>query len=285
MADLIAYIPTLNQRHLNWFKKHSESNLFLISQAEAEELLPRLTRNMAALPTEIIARVISLERWVSRARIFCPGWLNNNPNLSFTRWQSWVLPDEDVSHLFVEKYLAPAGCSFTFEMIWARYDMTAVMRNSPVIPDVEVSSSEFHLGFINKALEISERSPDWWRRVGALAISRDGRVLVAACNTHMPNEYETYLFGDPSLNRAAGQEGKYTSIHAEEAVITRCAKYGFALDNSHLYVTTFPCERCARQLVQAGVREIFFKEGFSSLNAQEVLRANSVKIIQVKTPG
>ncbi len=283
-ANLIAYIPTLNQRHLEWFKRHPDSALFLISQTEAEQLLPRLARNMAALPTELVARMVSSEGLVRQAQIFLAGRGNYDPDILSPVWKSWILPDEDVSHIFAREYLEPAGCDFNFEMIWARYDMVAVTRNQPVIPDVEISSSELDLELMNTALEISKRSPDWWRTIGALAVSQSGRVLVVACNTHMPNEYETYIFGDPGLNRDAGQEGKYCSIHAEEAVITHCARYGLALEGSDLYVTTFPCERCARQIVQAGVSKVFFRDGFSSLNAQDVLRVNGVKIIQVKAP-
>lgn len=283
-ANLIAYVPTLNQRHLEWFKRHPDSALFLISQTEAERLLSRLARNMAALPTEIVARMISSEGWVRRVQVFLPGWEEDDPDFSSPSWKSWILPDEDVSHIFAEKYLMPAGCDFNFEMIWARYDMVAVTRNQPVIPDVEISSSELDLELMNTALQISGRSPDWWRQIGALAVSSDERVLVTACNTHLPNEYEAYIFGDPGLNRDAGKEGKYVSIHAEEAVITHCARYGLALDGSHLYVTTFPCERCARQIVQAGVNKVFFRHGFSSLNAQDDLRVNGVRIIQVKAP-
>mgnify|MGYP001609005192 CR=1 FL=1 len=283
-ANLIAYIPTLNQRHLSWFERHPGSDLFLISQTEAERLLPRLARNMAALPTELVARMIFSERLVRRVRVFVPRREGHNLDLSSPIRKSWVLPKEDVCGIFARKYLEPAGCNFVFEMIWARYDMEAVMRAQPVIPDVEISSSEFDQELMERAIEISERSPDWWRTIGALAVSQDGRVLVVACNTHLPNEYETYIFSDPGLNRDAGKEGKYTSIHAEEAVITHCARYGLALESSRLYVTTFPCERCARQLVQAGVSKIYFRHGFSSLNALDVLRTGGVKIIQVKAP-
>ena len=284
-TNLIAYIPTLNQRHLEWFKRHSDSDLFLIPQAEAENLLPRLARNMAALPTEMVARMVSLSEWVKRVRIFLPGMESCHPDFLPSAGKRWILPDEDVSHVFAEKYLAPAGCSFSFEMIWARYDMLAVTRNQPVIPDVEISFSEFDQDLMKMAGEISKRSPDWWRTIGALAVLWNGQVLSAVYNQHMPNEYETYIFGDPGINRDAGMLGKYTSIHAEEAVVTHCARHlGLALDGAHLYVTTFPCERCARQIVRAGVARLYFKDGFSSLNAQDVLRLGSVKIIQVKAP-
>ena len=284
-TNLIAYIPTLNQRHLEWFGRHPGSDLFLISQTEAENLLPRLARNMAALPTEMVARMISLEGLVRLARIFIPGWEDCSPDPSSLVWRTWVLPDEDISHIFAEKYLMPEGCHTSFEMIWARYDMLAVTRNQPVIPDVEISFSEFDQDLMKMAVEISKRSPDWWRTIGALAVLWNGQIIPAFCNSHMPNEYETYIFGDPGINRDAGQEGKYTSMHAEEAVITHCSRHlGLALDGAHLYVTTFPCEKCARQIVRAGVTRLYFKDGFSSLNAQDDLRVGGVKIIQVKPP-
>src|ERR1035437_7852802 len=51
MANLIAYLPFMNQRSLTWLGKYPGSSLFLIPQFEAETLLPRLSRNLAALPT------------------------------------------------------------------------------------------------------------------------------------------------------------------------------------------------------------------------------------------
>ncbi len=271
MSNLIAYIPTLNQRHLDWFGRHPNSNLLLISQEEAEEFLPRLARNMAALPTEVVASMISSLNVARVIRKNCSVWCGE-----------FVLPDEDVSHLFADKYLYPADCKATFEMIWARYDMTAVIRDQPVIPDVEVSCSDFDARFMDRALRLSKKSPDWWRQIGAVAVSSDGEFVAAAHNTHMPNEYETYIFGDPGLNRDAGQPGKYTALHAEAAVVARCARFKeFSLSGASLYVTTFPCEGCAHLIVASGITKVFFREGFSSLNAQDTLRTHGVEIVQL----
>lgn len=191
------------------------------------------------------------------------------------------MPDEDVSHLFAEKYLYPAGCNVEFEMIWARYDMTAVKNNQPVITDAEISTSAFDQSVMQKAIKVSQRSPDWWRQVGAVAVSPDGQQFVVAYNTHMPNEYETYIFGDPGLNRDAGEVGKYTCMHSEEAVIAQCAGYGPTLAGWSMYVTTFPCEKCARLISAVGVKTVFYREGFSSLNAQDDFRVYGVRIVRV----
>ncbi|MFZ2048851.1 MAG: deaminase [Minisyncoccia bacterium] len=235
---------------------------------------------MAALPVDMVVRFIRSERLVKRVNDFHPAFVD--PKLSLYLGENWVLPDEDVSHLLAEKYLLPAGCNVSYEMIWARWDMTAVKQNQPVMPDVEISTDEFDVEFLREIEMLSRRGPDWWRQVAAAAISRDGRVLATACNTHMPNEYETYIFGDPSVNRDAGEKGKSCVIHAEESVITLCAKQGLALDGARMYVTTFPCEGCAREIVASGVDTVYFSEGFSSLNAEEVFRVGKVKIVQVR---
>ncbi|MHB1330578.1 MAG: deoxycytidylate deaminase, partial [Minisyncoccota bacterium] len=227
----------------------------------------------------MVMRTIQAERLVSQVAIFDPDWQDPDPTSHM--WKSWVLPDEDISHLVAEKYLLPAGCQVSYDMIWARWDMRAVHENQPVISDIETSDNLIDQDFIAEAVSCSERSPDWWRNVGAVMVSANGNKIAVACNTHMPNEYDTYIFGDPSLNRDAGQVGKSCAIHAEASVITLCAKHGHALKGSKIYVSTFPCEGCARLIVSSGITEVYFSHGYSSLNAQEVLRANGVRMIHL----
>lgn len=273
-SNLIAYIPTLNQRHINWFKQRKPGDLYLISQEMAEILLPRLSRNMSALATEMVQRFVRETRLVRNVGIF-------NPEIRSLFWSPWILPDEDVSHALAEKHLRPKGVEFEFEMIWARWDMTAVQKTQPVIADVLTSESDFDRNWMSLVLGESKRSPDWWRQIGAAIVSSDGNLMALSYNAHMPNEYETYIFGDPRLNVDAGQKGKYCSLHAERAVIAMCAREGRPIQGSSLYVTTFPCEDCAREIAFAGVSKLFFRDGYSVLNAQEVLTTNGVTVVRV----
>lgn len=271
---LIAYIPTLNQRHIDWFKVRKPGDLYLISQEMAETLLPRLSRNMSALPTEMVQQFVRETKLVRNVGIF-------DPEMRSLSWSPWVLPDEDVSHLLSEKYLRPNHVKVEYDMIWARWDMKAVESKQPIISGVSISSSDLDKWRMKWATAESAKSPDWWRQIGAVVVGAGGETLAIAHNTHLPNEYETYVFGDPRLNVDAGQKGKYCALHAERAVIALCARRGLSLQGSSLYVTTFPCEDCAREIVFAGVAQVFFRDGYSVLNAQEVLRSNGVEIIQV----
>ncbi len=281
LSNLIAYIPTLNQRHLDWFRQHRHSRLFLISQGMAEELLPRLARNMAAVPTELMIPMLQATKKLFQVSEFLPEW--GDPNLKSTHWGDWILPDEDVSHELTRKY-PDLLRNAKFEMIWARWDMTAVHKAQLVIPDVVISSLEADTMRMQNLQKFAGRSPDWWRQIVAAAW-KDGECLAVAVNTHLPNEYETYIFGDPRLNVDAGQLGKYVALHAERGVIARCARKGISLEGATLDVTTFPCEDCAREIAETGITHVLFRDGYSILNAQDTLRSRGIKIIQVvKTP-
>jgi dCMP deaminase len=274
MTNLLAYIPVLNQRYLDWFKKHPDSNLFLISQDIAESLVPRLARNMVALPTYMMRETLLCRNHyfgIRSVEIFLPDWFV---------FPSVILPDEDVSHAFAEKYLNLFNNQYTFETIWARWDMTTVKRQSPVMADVDSTNSVGHNLRMEIARKVAPKSPDWWRRVGS-ALFVNGDCVAIACNDHYPTEYEADMMGDPRLNFGAGQPGTYLSLHSERAVISYCAKKGISTEGASLYVTCFPCEDCAREIVAAGITAVFFEEGYSALNAQEVFRSRNVKIVQV----
>lgn len=279
ITKVIAYIPVLNQRHLDWLREKKPTAIWLVSNQMAGELLPRLSRNMSAVPTKdmlIMLRALGVSDLVHEFQ----------PDLEFLSLGSdregWLLPDEDISHVVHEKYLKPADIKAKFEKIWARWDMSAVTAEQPVVPDLLVSEEYFDKTRMLLAQSFSQESPDWWRQVGALITNVDGHPLSMAFNKHMPNEYVTYTFGDPRLYANAGEKGKSCAMHAERGAIAECARVGIATEGTSIYVTTFPCEDCAREIVAAGIKKVFFRDGYSVLNAMEVLREGRVAIVQVR---
>jgi deoxycytidylate deaminase len=284
MTNLVAYIPTLNQRHLDWFKKYHGANLFLIRQEMAESLLPRLSRNMAAVSTDMMATIIR-----SIGPFENVGYFDSDlPDMAIMcrEFEPWIFPDEDISHLVFEKYF-DGEHGAKFEMIWARWDMTAVTAQQPVIPDCEITMEEMDIFRTTEARKIAQRSPDWWRQIGILFF-RDGNLIASGVNEHFPTEYETDAFGDPRQNFDAGDPvgmDAYVSLHAEEYGIAFCSDQGISLRGSSAYIDTFPCGRCARALSLTGITELFFRNGYSSLKGFETLKSRGIKIIQVKDPA
>lgn len=282
MTNLVAYIPVLNRQYLEWLKKHQPFKLHLISKDTAELLIPRLQRNLGALHESEVTLMISC---MFKGEV---GLLNLS---DLPIENDFIAPDEDISHLIAERFLFPAGCQILFEQIWARWDMSAVKRQEPVIPDLEISLDLIHMTMLNIAFEIAKGSPDWWRQIGAVAFNDEGaindKVIERRCNNHFPTEYEASIFGDPRINFDAGDPSGadvYLSLHAEKMLIASCARYGISLEGASLAVTTFPCPDCARWIAAAGIKKLFFFEGYSVLKGFETLKAAGIRIVKVKVP-
>lgn len=104
------------------------------------------------------------------------------------------------------------------------------------------------------ALLSAQRSKDSNTQVGACIVSREKKILSLGYNgmptgcddDNMPWERE----GDP-INT------KYMYVcHAElNAILNRG---DVSLANSILYVTLFPCNECAKAIIQSGIKEIVY---------------------------
>lgn len=59
-------------------------------------------------------------------------------------------------------------------------------------------------------------------------------------------------------------------VHAEMNAITNCARRGVSTNGGVLYCTTFPCHNCAKHIVAAGIRHIYFVEPYPKSKALEL---------------
>jgi dCMP deaminase len=50
--------------------------------------------------------------------------------------------------------------------------------------------------------------------------------------------------------------------------IDQAARFGISLDGAVLYCTLEPCNWCFKQLIQAGIKEIYFEESYDSRNKE-----------------
>ena len=283
MNNLIAYMPVINRQYLGWLEKHKPFHLYLITQDVAEALNPKLGRNIVSLPANIVSVFLNNVQnefsWESLVEVFSL----TNLDLSKQKDQNWIMPDEDISHLVAGKYLTPSGCQVYFEPIWARWDMTAVKRQEPIMPDLETSSDIVDGLRMSVAEKFGQKTPDWWRQIGALAFKDQKMIAFSYCK-HLPTEYETVIFGDPRINFDAGDSAGaevYLSLHAEKGIVATCAREGISLKGASVYCTTFPCGDCARMLAECQIKELFFTEGYSVLKGFETLKAAGIRIVKV----
>lgn len=118
---------------------------------------------------------------------------------------------------------------------------------------------------------VSVRSTCNSRKVGAVIV-RENRLLTTGYNGAVHGAPHCIDRGpDFCLRRTIGAHDadKYNyclSSHAEVNAIDQAARFGISLEGGTLYCTLEPCNWCFKQLIQAGIKEIYFEQSYDSRN-------------------
>ncbi|MHB8660851.1 MAG: deoxycytidylate deaminase [Minisyncoccota bacterium] len=275
---LVAYVPTPHAGYLKLFRAHKGSVLYVLGK-EFVQQFPSLVRNLPGVAPEESQKMIQALDIFADVRILTITEINDT-NL----WQSRniIMPDEDVSHALAEKYFT--GISVVFDNSWRlRWDWGEVTKERRPEGERKVSLHELDRAIMRQAFDGANRSPDWWRQIGALLV-RGGKVLLVAYNRHVPNDQSLYCYGDPrSAFSPPGTRIEISSaMHAEMGIAAAALQRGICTEGCDLFVTTFPCPPCAYPWAHSGIRRLFYTEGYSLVAAAETLEAKDVEIIRVE---
>ena len=271
---LIAYVPTPHAGYLKFFRAYRGSVLYVLGSYFIREF-QSLVRNLPGIRSEEAQRMIHAMGMFSEVRILYP------QELDWIRKFHIVMPDEDVSHAVAEKYFSDKAV--TFDGRWRlRWDWGATQKKQRPEDENVVSVKEFDRECIRTASLIAERSPDWWRQIGALLV-KDKHILIAAFNRHVPSEQSEYCYGDPRSNFEQGQCIDVSSaLHAEAGIVAEAVRRGISMEGCDLYVTTFPCPPCAYLCSFTGIKRLYYADGYSLVAGAETLQAKGVEIIRVE---
>lgn len=109
--------------------------------------------------------------------------------------------------------------------------------------------------FMGIALLSAQRSKDPGTQVGACIVGDDNRILSVGYNGMPIGCSDDVLPWDRSGNSTL--DTKYPFVcHAELNAILNYT--GNKLRGARVYVSLFPCNECAKAIIQAGIREIIY---------------------------
>jgi dCMP deaminase len=74
-------------------------------------------------------------------------------------------------------------------------------------------------------------------------------------------------------------------LHAEQNAIIQAAFHGVAIAGADLYVTTHPCSICSKMIINAGIRRVFYLEGYADPIARMILDQSDLELIRVGPGG
>ena len=146
-----------------------------------------------------------------------------------------------------------------------------------------ISWDEYFMG-VAKMSALRSKDPN--TQVGACIVSDDNKILSMGYNG-LPrgcsdDEFPWAREGDPLDNKYM-----YTA-HSELNAILNYR--GGSLDNAKLYVTLFPCNECAKAIIQAGIAEIVYADDKyngtpGTLASRRMLKAAGVKLTRYENLG
>ena len=138
--------------------------------------------------------------------------------------------------------------------------------------------------FMGVAMLAARRSKDPSTQVGACIVSQDNIIISTGYNG-MPKGCSDDEF--PWERSGSETETKYPYVvHAELNAILNAN--GRDLRGSKLYVALFPCNECAKAIIQSGVREVVYlsdkyKDTMGNLASKKMLDAAGVKYTRLQS--
>ena len=108
--------------------------------------------------------------------------------------------------------------------------------------------------FMGVAILSGHRSKDPSTQVGACIVSEDNKILSMGYNG-LPRGCSDDMF--PWAREGGELETKYPYVvHSELNAILNYR--GASLDGAKIYVSLFPCNECAKAIIQAGIRTVIY---------------------------
>jgi len=127
---------------------------------------------------------------------------------------------------------------------------------------------------------VATRSTCLRRSVGAVLV-KNKRILATGYNgapTGIRHCEETGCLRE-KLNVKPGERHELCrGLHAEQNVIIQSAYYGVTTKGTTLYSTHKPCIICTKMLINAGVKKIFFLDGYPDTLADEMLSEANIEV-------
>jgi dCMP deaminase len=110
------------------------------------------------------------------------------------------------------------------------------------------------------------------RKVGAVLV-KDGRILATGYNGTISG----------FSNQCEDENGKTIEfvLHAEQNVLTYCAKKGIPTEGATMYITLSPCKNCAKLIAQSGISEVVYDDQYKNTESLEFLNTCGVVIRQL----
>ncbi len=144
---------------------------------------------------------------------------------------------------------------------------------------------EWNKYFMDIARLVARRSTCIRRRVGAVIV-KEKRILATGYNgapTGLVHCEEIGCLREQTAVPSGQRHELCRGLHAEQNAIIQAAYHGISIAGATLFCTTLPCSICFKMLINAGIREVVYAEGYPDELSQRLLQETEIAITQFST--
>ncbi len=137
--------------------------------------------------------------------------------------------------------------------------------------------------FMDIAILVAKRSTCLRRAVGALIV-KDKRILATGYNGAPSGIRHCEEVGclRESMNIASGERHELCrGIHAEQNAIIQAAYHGAQIQGADLYCTNLPCLICTKMIINAGIKKIYYRDGYADKLSKDMLAEAMIEVVQL----
>lgn len=154
------------------------------------------------------------------------------------------------------------------------------------VPPAEGKRPSWNEYFMQITELVSCRSTCMRRRVGALVV-KDKNILATGYNGAPSGIIHCTEAGclREELNVPHGQRHEICrGLHAEQNAIIQAAAHGVSIKGAEIYTTTMPCIICAKMIINAGIKTVFYLEGYPDDLTKTFFAEAGIPLVQLPSP-
>ena len=132
---------------------------------------------------------------------------------------------------------------------------------------------------------VAQRSTCTRRAVGAVIV-KDKRILSTGYNGAPAGISHCIDTGclRQQLNVPSGERHELCrGIHAEQNAIIQAAYHGVSVKGATLYCTNLPCSICAKMIINAGIKVIYYQNRYLDSMSLEMFQEAGIEVINLET--
>ena len=131
---------------------------------------------------------------------------------------------------------------------------------------------------------VAKRSTCIRRQVGAILV-KDKRILSTGYNGAPSGVDHCLDVGclREQKNIPSGERHELCrGSHAEQNAIVQAAAYGTSIKDAVLFCTNLPCSICIKMIINAGIKTIFYEEGYPDSLSEKLMKEAGIALTNVK---